>query len=232
MMRKLALFIVGLALTPVCVVAVRTFFFLIRSVQPADGSPAVLSVPFLAFAGGMGVWLLVSCTCAAPSRAYVLAHELTHALWGALMGAKVSRLRVNRDAGSVTLSKTNVLIVLAPYFFPFYAVLIVLAYGIAGLFFAVERWQNVWLALVGFTWGFHLTFTAGALVQRQSDIRMYGRLFSYALILLLNLLGMTLWLVLTTSATWPEVGVLFRDDALHVGRWLWARALWARGFLQ
>ncbi len=226
MIRKLAYFIAGLGLIPVCAVSVRMFIFLIRSVQPSDGSVAVLSAPFLAFSGGMAAWLLISMTLSGQTRAYVLAHELTHAIWGLLMGAKVSKLQVKKDTGSVTLSKTNFLIVLAPYFFPFYAVLIIVAYYVAGMFVAVENYETAWLALVGLTWGFHLTFTVSALGQKQSDVRQYGHVFSYVLILTLNVLGMALWLTLTTSATLADAAEFAQEDAQRVGGWLWQGARW------
>lgn len=227
MIGKFAFFITGLGLIPVCAVSTRMFMFLIRSVQPADGTVAVLSAPFLAFSGGMAAWLLISLTLSGQTRAYVLAHELTHAMWGLLMGAKVSRIQVKKNSGSVTLSKTNFLIVLAPYFFPFYAVLIIVAYYVAGMFVAVENYETVWLALVGLTWGFHLTFTVSALGQKQSDVRQYGYVFSYALVLTLNVLVMAFWLTLTTSATLNDAAGFVREDALRVADGLSQGARWA-----
>jgi hypothetical protein len=117
------------------------------------------------------------------------------------MGARVSSMRVSRDRGSVTLSKTNFLITLAPYFFPLYTVLIIGLYVLLGIWIDVNAYELVWLALVGFTWSFHLTFTVRMLLQHQSDIRECGYLFSYAVIYLLNVLGVALWTVLVSRAT-------------------------------
>src|SRR5437016_6156471 len=84
----------------------------------------------LAFGVGYGLWLLVFCFLPKPVRTYVLGHELTHALWALLMGARVSGLKVGKAGGQVQTSKTNWAITLAPYFFPFYAVLFMIGFFI------------------------------------------------------------------------------------------------------
>jgi hypothetical protein len=55
--------------------------------------------------------------------------------------------------------------------------------------------------MIGFTWGFHFTFTVSTLMQHQSDIRACGHLFSYTFIYSLNVLGIGLWTVVVTPAT-------------------------------
>jgi hypothetical protein len=69
-----------------------------------------------------------------PVKTYVVAHELTHALWGLLCGARVSHLRVSEGGGSVRLSKSNIVITLAPYFFPLYTILVILLRFAVGYF--------------------------------------------------------------------------------------------------
>ena len=153
---------------------------------------AWVPLPFLGYA----LWLAVYFAPPRPFRTYVLAHELTHALWGVLTGARIHRLSVSRHQGSVTLSKNNVLITLAPYFFPLYTMLVIAAYGVLSVFYDLEPYAPFWLMLVGLTWGFHFTFTLSTLLQHQTDITQYGRLFSYGIIYLMNVLGMALWVVL------------------------------------
>ncbi|MBN1558453.1 MAG: hypothetical protein JW951_09955 [Lentisphaerae bacterium] len=192
-------FLAGLLLVPVCVAATRTVAALVQSLRPA--SLAALPPPAWALLAGFGFWLFLYATLPRPVRTYVLAHELTHALWGWLMGSRVSRLRVSADGGSVTLSKTNVWITLAPYFFPFYTMLTIAGYGVLSLFFNVQAYALFWLGLVGFTWGFHFTFTLSTLARHQSDVLLYGRLFSYTLIYLLNIVGIAFWIVAVSGAT-------------------------------
>ena len=69
---------------------------------------------------------------------------------------------------------------------------------------------------MGFTWGFHLTFTVSTLLQKQTDIHEYGYLFSYTLIYFLNVLGIGLWFVAVTSVTLEHVLRLLGADTVHV----------------
>lgn len=119
---------------------------------------------------------------------YVFAHEMTHALAGLLCLAKIHEMRVGRGGGHVILSKSNVFIVLAPYCVPFYFMLLVLIrWGAEALFpDAVPGW--IWNLLQGVTLAFHVLYTGDALLGTgQPDVRVYGRLFSYWLILCVNL---------------------------------------------
>jgi hypothetical protein len=135
----------------------------------------------------------------------VLGHELTHALWGLAFGAKVSNLKVRSTGGSVTLTKSNVWITLAPYFFPFWTMIVVLlALAVRGIIYLANPetpfpvpW--LWMFAVGFTWCFHACFTIRSLMQTQSDVQEYGRVFSWTLILACNTAGILLWIVCTTD---------------------------------
>ncbi len=189
-------FLAGLLLIPVCAASSMALYGLLREIRSGAVPPDTWWL-----LGGFAFWLFAYFTLPRPVRSYILAHELTHALWGWLMGARVSNLRVGGDKGSVTLSKTNFLITLAPYFFPLYTVLTICLFGVLSLFYAVDRYHLWWMGMIGFTWGFHFTFTVSTLMQRQSDIRACGHLFSYALIYSLNATGIGLWTVAVTPAT-------------------------------
>lgn len=196
-MSRVFRLLAGLALAPLCVATTLALLDLLRGL--AGGSGELFSSEALWLGAGYALWLIMWFVLPQPARAYVMAHELTHALWALLFGARIRRMRVTAAGGSVSLSKTNLLITLAPYFFPFYTVLVLL------LRWAVERFvqpappPHAWLFLVGLTWGFHLCFTVQSLLTRQPDILEYGRILSYAVIYLFNLLGICLWLVCTTS---------------------------------
>ena len=87
-------------------------------------------------------------------------------------------------------SKTNFLIVLAPYFFPLYAVLVMAVFAIGRL---IWDWRSylVWFHLaVGAAYAFHVTLTWHALKTRQTDITSQGYLFSAVIIFLGNLGGL------------------------------------------
>lgn len=219
-------FLVGFALLPLCAASLQTVAALLQAVQPT--SVALVPAPTWAVAGGFGLWLLLYFTLPAPVRTYVLAHELTHALWGSAMGARVLKMRVSKAGGSVTLTKSNFLITLAPYFFPLYTVLVIVAYYAVSVFYDLRRYDLLWLGLVGFTWSFHFTFTCSTLMERQSDIRECGHLFSYAVILILNALGVALGVVLVSTARLEQLVQFLAERA---GRdYLWAGRLAAAGW--
>lgn len=214
-------------------------FALTRTVVASIGASAALSLtggarPFLMVAAGVAAAALVFWALPAPVRLYVLAHELTHALWGALLGARISGMRVSRSGGYVKLSQNNWLIALAPYFFPFYTFVVILAYYVLLIFFDLRPYALVWLGLVGFTLGFHVVFTIYALAQDQQDVREYGRVFSLGMIYLINMLGVCLVLLIVAplaladlmrqlaadqSAVWSFCARLL----MAAGTWVWSR---------
>jgi hypothetical protein len=226
-MLKFIKFIIGILLLPLCVVAAQVCWGLLETAaRPA--SAALLPAPALALVSGFMLWLAVFSLFPRPVRSYILAHELTHALWGLLMGASISKISVKEDRGAVILSKTNFLITLAPYFFPLYTVLAIGLYYLLGRCCDVTRYYLLWLGLVGATWGFHLTFTVSALLQRQTDIRDQGRLFSYTVIFLANVIGICAWVISVSSATVAAAAKLSSEYGIGVWGWITdsANRLW------
>lgn len=218
-------FCLGLAFLPLCVSVSRTVLGLVfRPYSPAEAMTAS-ALPAVALGGGILAWLLIFFLLPRFVRTYVLAHELTHALWGTLLGADVSAIKVSAGGGYVKLSKSNLFIALAPYFFPLYTVLAILAYYALCLFFDLRRWELPWLALVGFTWSFHVTFTVDSLLRGQSDIRPHGRLFSLTFIYLINLLEVGLWIVMVSTPTLEHYLRALGADALAQGQAVWALGL-------
>lgn len=195
--------LLGILLIPFCVAATQTVISLIQAAQPSFAG--VIPPSAWALSGGFLLWLFLYLTLPPPVRTYVLAHELTHALWASLMGAKVLRIKVSKEKGYVTLSKSNFLIILAPYFFPLYTVLVIIGYYILSIFVEVEPYYLYWLGLVGFTWSFHFTFTLSSLFHHQRDIKECGRISSYAFIYLLNMMGIGLWIVIVSAATLEQM---------------------------
>ena len=212
---KLIKFLVGLVLLPPCVALSQTLWELVLAIRP--DSEWMLPPPGIALLAGLGLWLVLYYTLPRPVRSYILAHELTHALWGALMGAEISSIKVAEERGAVVLSKNNFVISLAPYFFPLYTALTIAAYYGLAIFFDVETYALFWLGAVGLTWGFHLTFTISALMQHQTDIQQHGKLFSYAVIYLCNIIGICLWVVMVSTVTLEIMITLMRDHTVAVG---------------
>ncbi len=203
MWPKVLRFLAGIVLLPLCVAVSWSLADLLNSLPP---TPELFPPQTLALAGGYFVWLGIYLCVMRPMHAYVWAHELTHALWGLLFLARIHSIRVKPTGGAVSLSKTNTLIALAPYFFPFYTMVVLLLRGILSIWIPMNPYELIWLFLVGFTWGFHFTFTVQTLLIRQPDIVDNGRVFSLTLIYLLNLAGICIWVVCTTPATFADLG--------------------------
>ena len=171
----------------------------------SGNSQVFFSAESIALFSGLMVFLVFWKVLPDQTRIYVLGHELTHALWGLAFGAKVSNLKVRSTGGSVMLTKSNVWITLAPYFFPFWTVIVVLiALAVRGIIYLVNPEASfpvpwLWMFAVGFTWCFHACFTIRSLMQTQSDVQEYGRIFSWTLILACNIAGILLWIVCTTD---------------------------------
>lgn len=178
---------------------------------------------------GMAAFLAMRLFVSDPVRLYVLGHELTHAVWGLAFGAKVGDLKVSAKGGSVKLTKSNVWITLAPYFFPFWTMVIVLLALVvrAVMHFVAPSspfpapWA--WMFAIGFTWCFHLCFTIRSLMQTQPDVEEYGRVFSWTLILACNLLGVILWIACTTDVTFCALGSSLLSNAVAAYLFVWTR---------
>lgn len=191
---------IGIALLPACFATTHSLGDLLLSLSGGSLSGIPHSVWGLVI--GFVLWLLCYMVLPRPLRTYVLAHELTHALWGWAMGAKVKGLKVSARGGQVRLTHTNVLITLAPYFFPFYTMLVITLHAVLSIFFDLSAYEPVWMGWVGLTWGFHFTFTLYALRLAQPDIAEHGRIFSYVLIYLLNVWGICAWVVVVSQTAW------------------------------
>ena len=222
--------IVGVALLPMCWGATHVFF---RAIAASAGDGQWISVEMMSLLGGVLAFTLAWLALSHPVRAYVLGHELTHALWGILFGARPSDLRVGASGGSVRLTKSNMLITLAPYFFPFYTFVVIVCALITYAFLRPLPFLPLWLFLVGFTWAFHVLFTIETLGQRQPDVKSYGRVFSWVFIYLANMALVLVWLASTTPFTFTDLGRAFVGDVsaayAAVASWMWAGCGWIVG---
>ena len=193
--------LLGVALLPMCWGVVRAFC---DSVVAAAGESGGITAESIALLGGMLAFALCWMSVPHPVKTYVLGHELTHAIWGLLFGAVPSRLRVSESGGSVNLTKSNMLITLAPYFFPFYTFVVVIAAIVTYAFVRPLPWLPLWMFMVGFTWAFHVLFTIETLSQRQPDVKLYGRVFSWVFIFLANVALVLVFLAAVTSLSFAQ----------------------------
>ncbi len=194
--------IIALLLLPVCAGEAWALARVLRASGQAD-------TLWVAAASGAGCWLAIYLLLPKPMWVYVMGHELTHALWTWLMGGRVKRFKVSAKSGHVVVTKSNFLIALAPYFFPLYAVLVVLIFLGGNL---VWNWTGLraWFhLLLGAAYAFHVTLTWHILKSSQTDITDQGYLFSAVVIFLGNVTVLLLGIPLLTA----------RPDLLTALRW-------------
>jgi len=139
------------------------------------------------FVAGIGSYLAFQWVFFRPIRTYVFGHELSHALAAWLSGARVKRFHVSKKGGSVTVSKSNFFVALAPYILPLYALLLMAVYFAIGYFYPIVRiYWRFFLWLLGGTLGFHMALTAYALRMDQPDLKATGKFLSAVIIYLGN----------------------------------------------
>ena len=222
---RACLFALAFALVP-ALAAVPRALRLLEALAPEGPSVLGLSAPAGSFLLGACLFALAFVAVRIPAIAYVAVHETTHALFGLLSWARVSRLRVSEEAGSVDVSRPNALNLLAPYFFPLPAVAALLLFGLASLAFPMVGGAagSVAAGIAGAAWGFHLCFTVNALLQRQTDLDAYGFFFSAVLVLLLNELFLFLaYVALSPAELGPSLAAL-RDFGADAYGWFLDKA--------
>ncbi|GBE18088.1 MAG TPA: hypothetical protein ENH13_05030 [Euryarchaeota archaeon] len=167
--------VLGLVLLPFSIGFTKSFISQLSSFE-------TFGMGETAFAAGAITYIILRRAGLRMSFLSTLAHELTHAIWGLAFRAKIKDIRVKRESGFVRLTKSNFLIMLAPYFFPFYTVLVVLF-----SFFIKQKYLILIFFLIGFTLAFHIVSTIESLRAGQPDIYRTGAFFSLPLIYISNL---------------------------------------------
>jgi len=229
----------GFFLLPVALVLTQTFFGAFSRSTVEHGGWA--TDEFWFFGLGAALWTLWffgsiwSLGGPRPLRAYVFGHELTHAIWVWMWGGKVSEFEVSRDGGYIITDTHNFWIALAPYFYPLYSLVVIVAYGTASLFYNVARVSDTllfmtplqWLfLLLGATWAFHLSFTIWMIPKGQTDLTYHGTFFSLVIIYLMNVLIVSVFLVVAS----PDVsfGSFGRELMEHAEDF--SAVVWKAGF--
>ena len=215
-------FLIGLLLLPLCWVSIETFFLLFRN-EAISG--AFYNSPQFFFFGAGAIACLLLCRPNRRNRLlmwlYVAGHELTHTLFVLICRGQVSKIHITPGGGHIRTNRNNFLISLSPYFFPFYTILTILVW-------ALLEWQLTdfsesdafWLyGLIGLTWMFHVTYTVWILRGEQTDVRINGRVFSFSVILLVNLLVISaLVIVASPTATFRNFGLAWFQNFQTVGQ--------------
>ncbi|MES2023288.1 MAG: hypothetical protein V4439_01260 [Patescibacteria group bacterium] len=193
-LTKLFKFICGILLLPFCAGAVLALWKVIL----VSGSADMIWITILA---GALAFVLIYLFLAKPVWIYVFGHEMTHALWSWFFGGKLHQMRVTSGGGHVLITKANFITSLAPYFFPVYAVLIVVIYGLGNFFWDWSHYVLIFYFLLGMAYAFHITFTIHSLKIDQPDVLEQGSIFSAVIIFLGNILVLLVGIPLLSGKT-------------------------------
>ena len=117
----------------------------------------------------------------------VLAHELTHALFALLTFHRVKGISINQDDTGGNMSfegEGNWLIIIAPYFFPFFGVIAMITISIYTIFAPMNLILN---SVMGFMIGYHLDTVGSQIHEKQTDLPKVGYPFCVVFLLPANL---------------------------------------------
>lgn len=201
--------IIAILLLPLCVGVAIAFW---RVLQASGNAETV----WVMLAAGAACWLVIYAMLPRPMWVYVVGHELTHALWTWLFGGSVKKFKATSSGGHVIITKTNFLITLAPYFFPFYAAGVVLVFALGHLIWDWSRYQMWFHLLLGAAYAFHVTLTIDVLRTKQSDITQEGYLFSAVIIYLGNIGVLLIGVPLLTG----------KGNLVTALNWCWQDTYW------
>jgi hypothetical protein len=163
----------------------------------------------LIVASGAVLYICFHCFLRKPERLYLWGHEFSHMAAAKLFFRKIHAFHISaRQGGKVVVDRTNVMIDLAPYVIPFYAV----ATGvIASVFRDVSPWiPTAYLGTATFFYAMHLAFSVESFLEGQPDLTRSGRLFSVAVVILFLLLWVPLLAAPGTAAGWDGARAAYR----------------------
>jgi hypothetical protein len=152
-----------------------------------------------------------------PLRTYVFGHELSHALAAWLSGAKVKHFHVSKKGGSVTVSKSNAFVALAPYMLPLYALMVMASYFATSYFYHdLRSYWRVFLWFLGGALGFHMALTAYALKMDQPDLKATGKFLAAVIIYLGNTVSIVflLGILFPRTVSWSRFARVTSREAV------------------
>ena len=152
---------------------------------------------------------------------YVLGHELTHAFFVIFHLGKVTEMKVSTDGGYIATNKSNILIALSPYFFPFWSVTLISVYGFLAWFDKLPQNSDiVFYGALGMSWTFHLCWTLWMIPRDQPDLKENDTFFSLVFIYFANIL--TLSMMLCAASPQLDFSSFFASWWVHaeeLARW-------------
>ena len=210
-LRTICKNIIGLASLPITAVCILSFFSLIMHVQWLRYPPYLLLI-------GFTIYLFIYVVSKNKSFAYVLGHEVLHAVASMFFGGKLLSIFISRKNGSVSTTKDNFIISLIPYCIPFYGILLALIYYGLSIVINTRPLIPTFIFLLGMALAHHCILTVEYIKIGQSDIAAHGTVFSLTVIVIANIVLITFLLGLFLE----QISfTFFWHKAIHSFKVLW-----------
>ncbi|MDB4662871.1 hypothetical protein OAE61_04490 [Verrucomicrobiales bacterium] len=214
-------FFIGLLLLPVVWVSIETFF--VSFGHAAKVGAFWRTGEFWFFTIGAIVWTVIFCSWRHRYMVYlyVAGHEYTHAFFVLLCRGNVAEVKISSAGGHILTNRNNFLISLSPYFFPFYTIILITLWALVEwLFFDfTDAHRQILFGLIGLTWAFHLTFTIWMIRREQPDVDQNGKLFSFSMIAVVNMLVISgLLIVASPNVALSDFAAVWCANLLTFGR--------------
>jgi len=214
MFKRVLKLLLGILIIPVCIGVSVGFYEQLNRIK-------VISYYHQKyFVIGIVAYLVVHALIFKPSYLYIFSHEFMHAIATWMSGGKVKSFKVSSKGGSVGVTKSNLFIALAPYFFPFYTIVVTMVFFVAKFFLKNNIDYNPFLFAIGFTLAFHIIITVDFLKIRQTDLMHAGYLFSICLIYIVNIIVIGLiFSLLFSSVTFKAflMDIYLNSKDIYVG---------------
>lgn len=195
--KKLSKILIGIFLIPFCLGSVLA---LLQVVLKSGNAEMI----WIAVISGAISWIIIYFLLPEPTWIYVLGHELTHALGTWVFGGKLKKIKVTSGGGHVVTTKSNFITTLAPYFFPFYVVIVVIVFTIGNFFFNWSQYILYFYFAIGIMYAFHITLTINTLKIEQPDLKEEGYIFGSIIIFLGNILILLIGIPLMAKISVPD----------------------------
>jgi len=177
---------IGIVFAPALISITRSFYQELTNVN-------TLTAASKYFLFGLAAYVFLYIVFFKMDYLYVFGHEFVHAISVWIFGGRVLTFNVKKKSGSITSTKSNIFVDLAPYLVPIYTILIAVVYLIVSSFWGARLFLKHFIFLLGFSFCFHLVMTVDKMKIKQPDFLKLGYFNSLILIYFVNVIMLSLF---------------------------------------
>ena len=165
-------------------------------------------LPYMALIGGFFLFFVLRSMMdsSVKSNMEIVAHELTHAFFALITFHRIKGIRVEGDNSGGAMAfegEGNGLIVIAPYFFPLFGLIYMIAFSIYTSFAPSNLILN---GLLGYFIGYHMDAVGSQIHEKQTDLPKVSYLFCALFLPSANLWTIGSMLAFNTRG-WEGIGI-------------------------